>query len=135
MLFTEVGATVLGAALESAGMQASELDRIVFASAAGGDWISPATANAIALSDSAAPGFLRHGDETAAVELRYHDRLPTEQRVADPRVEFIIPKVSGKPRFGIPHRRIVFTLGVTENRAQVNSGEADPRCCRHSSTM
>jgi 3-oxoacyl-(acyl-carrier-protein) synthase III len=44
----DVGALVLGRALDAADMAPTELDRIIFASAAGGDWISPATANGIA---------------------------------------------------------------------------------------
>lgn len=44
----ELGAEALGAALEAAGMPATALRRIIFASSSSGDLITPATANLIA---------------------------------------------------------------------------------------
>jgi 3-oxoacyl-[acyl-carrier-protein] synthase-3 len=43
-----LGATALGRALEMAGCDARDLERIVFVSSTGGDWLIPATANDVA---------------------------------------------------------------------------------------
>ncbi len=47
---TDVGARVLAAALEDAGMEATELRRIIFVSSTGGDVLIPANANRVAFA-------------------------------------------------------------------------------------
>ncbi len=45
---TRLGAAALAAALEDAGLEGRDLERLLFVSSTGGDWLIPATANAVA---------------------------------------------------------------------------------------